>query len=68
MVFLEALVSCQNLLIGFYYYFLSFFFFFFCLLRATPGAFGGSQARDLIGAIAADLCHSHSNARSELHL
>ena len=28
-------------------------------------AYGGSQARDLIGAVADDLCHTHSNARSE---
>ena len=31
-------------------------------------AYGGSQARGLIGAIAAGLYHSHSNTRSELHL
>ena len=36
-----------------------------CLLRATPTAYGGSQARGLIGAVAASLCHSHSNVRSE---
>ena len=48
---------------------LSFFFFFvFCPFRATPAAYGGSQARGLIQAIAASLCHSHSNARSEPHL
>jgi len=28
-------------------------------------AYGVSQARGLIGAVATDLCHSHSNARSE---
>ena len=27
--------------------------------------YGGTQARGLIGAIAADLHHSHSNARSK---
>ena len=48
-------------------------FFFFCLFclrffRATPMAYGGSQARGPIGAVATGLCHSHSNARSELHL
>ena len=42
-----------------------FFFFFLCLFRAAPGAYGDSQARGLIGAAAAGLCHSHSNARSE---
>ena len=50
----------------------SFFFFFlsfiFCLFRAAPEACGGSQARGLIRAMAADLCQSHSNARSEPRL
>ena len=42
---------------------LSFFFFFvFCLLRATPTAYGGSQARGPVGALATSLHHSHSNA------
>ena len=31
-------------------------------------AYGGSQARGLIGAVAAGLHHSHSNARSKLNL
>ena len=35
--------------------------------RAAPAAYGGSQARGLIRAVAAGLHHSHSNARSELH-
>ena len=39
--------------------------FFFCLFRATPIAYGGSQARGQIGAIADGPHHSHSNARSE---
>ena len=39
--------------------------FFFCLFRATPTAYGGSQARGRIGAAAADLYPSHSTARSE---
>ena len=43
-------------------------FFFFCLFRATSAAYGGSQARGIIGATAAGLHHSHSNARSEPHL
>ena len=52
-----------------------FFFFvlfcFFCLFassRAALTAYAASQARGLVGAIAASLHHSHSNARSELHL
>ena len=39
--------------------------FFFCLFRAVPAAYGGSQARGRIGAIATGLRHSHSNTRSE---
>ena len=41
---------------------LSFFFFF---LRAAPVAYGGSQARGRIGAVAASLLHSYSNSGSE---
>ena len=40
----------------------------FLLLRAVPAAYGSSQARGPIGAIAAGLHHSHSNAGSESHL
>ena len=40
-------------------------FFFFLLFRATLAAYGGSQSRNLIGAIAAGLHHSHSNSGSE---
>ena len=40
-----------------------------CLLfRATLAALGGARARGQIGATAAGLCHSHSNARSKLCL
>ena len=47
----------------------SFFIFFWsCLLRAAPAAYGGSQARGLIGVVAASLHHSHSNAVSEPRL
>ena len=38
------------------------FFFFFGLFRATLVAYGSSQARGEIGAAAARLHHSHSNA------
>ena len=44
------------------------FCFVFLLFRATPTAYGGSQARHLIGATAAGHSHSHSNARSEARL
>ena len=50
---------------------MSLIFFFFCLFtffRAAPAAYGDSQARGLIGAVAAGLRQSHSNAGSELHL
>ena len=42
------------------------FFFVFCLFSALPAAYGGSQAGGPIGAVAAGLCHSHSNAGYEL--
>jgi len=51
--------------------FLSFFFFFFVFLLflwAAPAAYGGTQARGQIGAVAASLRQSHSNARSEPRL
>ena len=44
---------------------LFFVFFFFCLFRATPDAYGGSQAMGLIGATAAGLGHSHSHTGSK---
>ena len=45
-----------------------FFFYLFVLFRATPVAYGGSQVRGLIRAVAVGLRQSHSNARSEPHL
>ena len=51
-----------------FFSFLFFFFFFFVFSRAAPTAHGGSQARGLIGAVAAGLRQSHSNLGSELHL
>ena len=45
------------------------FCLFVCLLfRATLAAYGASQDREQIRAAATHLCHSHSSARSELHL
>ena len=55
------------------------FFLFFCLLSffvvvvvaiswAAPAAYGGSQARGPIGAVATGLRQSHSNAGSEPRL
>ena len=45
--------------------FFSFHFFLFSFLGPWGTAYGSSQARGQNGAIAASLCHSHSNARSE---
>ena len=36
-------------------------FLSFCLFRAAPAAYGDSQARGLIGAVATGLRQSHSN-------
>ena len=49
-------------------YFEVIIFFSFFLFMAAPVAHGGSQARGPIGAVAAGLHHSRSNAGSELHL
>ena len=46
------------------------FIYLFCLFafsRATPVAYGDSQARGLIGAVAAGLRQSHSNVGSQPH-
>ena len=62
----------------FFFSSLFFFFFFFGFFRAPPSAWGGSQARDLIGVTAAGHSHSiwamsatdttaHSNTRSLTH-
>ena len=50
--------------------FVSFFFAscLFAISRAPSVAYGGSQARDRIGAVASDLRQSHSNAGSEPRL
>ena len=51
--------------------FFFFFFFFiglFAISWAALAAYGGSQARGLIRAVAPSLCQSHSKAGSEPHL
>ena len=48
--------------------FVSFLFFFLFLFRTAPVAYGISQGRDQIRAVAAGLHHSHSNTRSDPHL
>ena len=44
------------------------FFCLFAISRAAPAAYGGSQARGLIGAVTPSLRQSHSNAGSKLNL
>jgi len=44
------------------------YFYLFVFSRAAPAAYGGSQLRGPIGAVAAGLHQSHSNSGSELHL
>ena len=51
--------------------FFIFIYLFFCLFAiswAAPVAYGGSQARGLIGAVATGLRQNHSNAGSEARL
>ena len=57
----QAILIIKTAVILFIYLFVSF-------PRAAPAAYGGSQARGLIRAVAAGLCQSHSNAGSEQHL
>ena len=57
----------------FFFFFLSFVFVVVVVVVvaiswAAPAAYGGSQARGLIGAVATGLHQSHSNKGSELHL
>ena len=47
------------------YIYIYIYIYFFGLFRASPAAHGGSQARYPIGAVAAGLLQSHSNARSK---
>ena len=54
----------RMVIIGFF----CFCFFLFAISRATPAAYGGSQAQGLIGAVAGGLHQSHSNLGSEPHL
>ena len=59
--------------IFFFFFFLSFVFFVVVVVVvaiswAAPAAYGGSQARGRIGAIATGLRQSHSNAGSEPRL
>ena len=48
--------------------YLSKYFDKYFVFRAALAAYGGSQARDRIRAVATSLHHSHSNTGSELRL
>ena len=68
-------VNCDNCGVAFYSLSIElisraglFFFGLFAISWAAPSAYGGSQARDPIGAVAAGLGKSHSNAGSRPHL
>ena len=52
----------------FFCLFVCFLFFVFAFSRATHVAYGGSQAKGLIRAVAAGLYHSHSNGGSKPRL
>ena len=54
-----------------YLFIFTYLFLFFCLFAiswAAPAAYGGSQARGPIGAVATGLRQSHSNAGPEPRL
>ena len=59
------LLSFFFLFFFFFFFFFFVFFVFFSFFWAPPEAYGGSQARGLIGAAAAGLHQSHSNSGSE---
>ena len=58
------IIKVNFLNIGRIFFLIKIFFNFLPFSRAAMAACGGSQARDLIGAIAAGLCHSHSHSNA----
>jgi len=65
-LYLEMELLCRMVMLCLIYFFL--FLFILCLFAiswAAPAAYGDSQARGRIGAVAAGLRQSHSNAGSE---
>ena len=71
MIFFQAMTSqflkCVFLL--YFYCFLNLFillFFLFCLFRVSPEAYGSSQARGPIGAVAAGLHYSKAGSEPRL--
>ena len=66
--FIWSLKKFLFLIIAFFIVLFSFSFSFFCFLGPHPVAYGGSQARGRIRAVAAGLRPSHSNVRSKPRL
>ena len=54
--------------VGYIIFFFFFFSLFYFIFRAALVAYGSSQARSQIGAVATGLRHSHSNVRPKPHL
>ena len=69
-IWLSYFVSClgRSQVINLKFIYLFIYCCLFAFSRAAPLAYGGSQARGSIGAIATVLHHSHNNTGSELHL
>ena len=59
---------CTGIATIYFCFFFFFFFFFWPFSGAAPVAYGGSQARGPIGAVAAGLHQSHSNSGFEPRL
>ena len=58
-------------MVSFYYYYYYYYYYYWSFLPflgLLPLAYGSSQARGQIGAVAAGLHHNHSNARPEPRL
>ena len=64
----DILILFLHLIVGMLLFIYLFIFCLFAISWAAPAAYGGSQARGVIGAVAAGLCQSHSNAGSEPRL
>ena len=57
--------SCYLLKYILFYFIIIIIFCLFAFSRATPAAYGGCQARGLIGTVVTSLSQSHSNVGSE---
>ena len=67
----RVMIETLKIQISSLFFFLSFVFFVVVIVAiswAAPVAYGGSQARGRIGAVATSLRQSHSNAGSEPRL